>query len=365
MDENTRQHLLSKNQKLINMVIERAKRDFPDDIALIGLSGSFNTGDFHRYSDLDLIIVNNTGRGWQISDCFIFDDVGYDVYCTPWERLERKAELKDYDISTLTRMRILYCAKPEYLDRFNTLKQKALDALANPIGEQCINMASEHIGFAKQNYADMILADDLQTVRYASSSLMFNLINAIVRLNNTCIQRGTKRYLEELSSYEYLPKDFKALYMAVVDAKTIEEIKDASGKFLSAIVKLQGDMRAKFVKPPTPTFESLKGTYEEAWCNLRNKVLASVGAKDKSYVFFVANGVQDYFDEMTYDLCGTKKFDLMKHFDSDNLDRFQEAFLEAMNEYLLEYGKVGRKVRQFETFEELYTSYNEGGWSTC
>jgi hypothetical protein len=49
------------------MVIERAKRDFPDDIAIIGLTGSFSTGDFHEKSDLDLININNTDRGWGIS----------------------------------------------------------------------------------------------------------------------------------------------------------------------------------------------------------------------------------------------------------------------------------------------------------
>jgi len=59
MNEAMKQLLLSKNEKIINMVIERAKRDFLDDIAIIGLSGSFSTGDFHEKSDLDLIIINN------------------------------------------------------------------------------------------------------------------------------------------------------------------------------------------------------------------------------------------------------------------------------------------------------------------
>jgi hypothetical protein len=52
MQNSIKKALLDKNQKLINMVIERAKRDFPEDIALIGLTGSFSTGDFHEKSDL-------------------------------------------------------------------------------------------------------------------------------------------------------------------------------------------------------------------------------------------------------------------------------------------------------------------------
>jgi len=350
--------LQSKNQKIIDMVIERAKRDFPDDIALIGLTGSFNTNDFHRYSDLDLIIVNNTAKGWEIGDGFIYDDVGYDIYCTPWSRLEQMAEFKNVGTSTLTRMQILYVAKPEYLDRFNAIRQKALDEMDKPIGADCINMAGEHIMGAKQEYADMMLSDDENTVRFAAFGMMYYLLNAIIRLNNTCIQRGTKRYLEELLACKYLPNNFESLYMAVIDAKTTAETKSAAGKYLSAVIELRDDMRKQFVPSPVPTYENLNGTYEEAWCNLYNKVRASVAANDKSYAFFVAGDSQNYFDEMTNDR-GTKKFDLMKHFDSDNLSVFHNAFMQAMDEYKAEYKKVGRKVRKFECIDELVNDFLE------
>ncbi|WP_246354524.1 nucleotidyltransferase domain-containing protein [Paenibacillus phytohabitans] len=71
MNEADQQELFLKNEKLINMVIERAKQDYPEEIAMIGLTGSFRTGDFHDKSDLDLIIINNNHQGWGISSCFI------------------------------------------------------------------------------------------------------------------------------------------------------------------------------------------------------------------------------------------------------------------------------------------------------
>ena len=85
MDKQAKQALMDKNQKLIDMIIERVKRDFPKDIAIIGLTGSFATGDYHEKSDLDLIIINNTERGWEIAETFILDGVGYDIYCTEWQ----------------------------------------------------------------------------------------------------------------------------------------------------------------------------------------------------------------------------------------------------------------------------------------
>ena len=356
MNDTLRKKLADKNEKLINMVIERAKRDFSDDIALIGLTGSFSTNDFHEKSDLDLIIVNNTGKGWAIGDCFIFDDVGYDIYCTPWDNLEKKAELDCFGVSTLTDLQVLYCAKPEYLERLDALKAKAMKKLSEGINIESIKRAGKHIDLAKQDYADMLLAHNLGEVRYASGSLLFNVVNSIVSLNNTCIKRGVKRYLEELSTYKYLPKDFETLYMSLVDAKSIEDIRKYSGMLLTSVLALREKLYDTYVEKPVPTYDNLGGWYEECWCNLRNKLKLGVANKDKFYTFLIAEGAQSYFDEMTGRL-GTKKYDLMQYFDSDNLDKILEEFMKVMDEYLQEYEKVGRKVKCYDSFEALYDSY--------
>ena len=360
MDEKIKQGLFDKNNAIINMVIGRAKRDFPEDIAIIGLTGSFSTGDFHEKSDLDLIIINNTDRGWEIASCFILEDVGYDIYCTPWEtRIEAEASLKSPMISCLVDLQILYCAKPEYLDKFNSYRQRALDALERPIGKECIERAKECINNAKQEYANTLLSDNVGTVRYAAGRALSNVINAIVNLNNTYFKRGIKRYLEQLATFQYIPDGFEKKYMAVVSAKTIYEIRDATCEMLKTIIALYDEMYEKLVKQPLPTYDNLCGTYEELWCNCRNKVIASTESKDKSYVYHVALGAQAFLNEMTEDR-GTKKFDLMKHFDAENLPAFKEAFLRVMDEYLDEYNKVGRKVERYASLEELYKHFMKG-----
>jgi len=357
MNESTKRRLLEKNQKIIDMVIERAKRDFPDEIVLIGLTGSFSTNDFHEKSDLDLIIVNNTDKGWGISDCFIFDDVGYDIYCTPWDKIEQMANLETFWISLLTELQILYVANPKDLERFNTLKEKALKTLALPIGSDCIKRAKKYLDLAKQEYANTLLMGDIGSVRYASSELVCHVVNAIVSLNNTYIKRGIKRYLEDLSTYNYLPEDFEKIYMSIVEAKTVDEIRLTSFSLLQSIGRLYEEMKHKYTPKKIPTFENLKDTYEELWCNNRNKIINSTTMKDKSYAFLTANGAQSYFDEMTEDYCGTPKFDLMKHFDASNLSNFCEVFLEMMEAYKKEYDQVGRQVQKFETFEEVYQHF--------
>jgi hypothetical protein len=357
MDENTKKKLIEKNEKLINMVIERAKRDFPEDIAIIGLSGSFSTGDFHEKSDLDLIIINNTDRGWEISAGFILDDVGYDIYCTPWNtRIEAEANLESPMVSCLTNLKVLYCARPEYLERLKTYQKKALDELAKPIGLASLARAQKYINKAKQYYSEALLSDEIGAVRYASGKLAFEIINAINFLNNTCFQHGTRRYLDELRPLKYLPKNFEKTYMDIINAKSIAEIRSAAFILLKDITMLYDKMDAKLIDHPIPTYDNLDGTYEELWCNLRNKVINSTQAKDKSYAFLTAVNAQNYLDEMTADR-GTKKLDVMKYFSSDALDAFRESFMQIMDDYLDEYRKVGKEVVRYDSFEELYKAY--------
>lgn len=357
MDDAKKQDLFNKNNKLINMVMERAKRDFAGDIAIIGLTGSFSTGDFHEKSDLDLIIINNTDRGWGISSCFILEDVGYDIYCSPWDtRIEAVANLDSPMVSCLLDLQILYCAKPEYMEKFNGYKQRALDTLAKPMGKECIGRAKKWIDRAKQEYANTLLSDTIGAVRYASCQVLYNLVNALTNLNNTYFKRGIKRYVEAISTYQYKPDKLDSIYMAVIEARTMEEIRNTSYDFLKSMIALYDKMYKEFVDQPVPTYENLKGTYEELWCNYRNKIIKSTDAGDKSYAYHAAMGAQNYLDEMT-ETRGTKKFDLMQYYDADNLKLLKEQFLQVMDEYLEEYERAGRKVERYDTFEQLYTQY--------
>ena len=93
--------LKERNQKIIDAVIRKANRVCPGSLSLIGINGSFMTGDYCEKSDLDLLIVIRDDRGWQLGCAFIQDDlqVGHDIYCTTWERLQCDAGYEHPNIS--------------------------------------------------------------------------------------------------------------------------------------------------------------------------------------------------------------------------------------------------------------------------
>lgn len=357
MEEETKQRLLEKNQRLIDMVIGRAKRDFPEDIALIALSGSFSTGDFHEKSDLDLVIVNNTERGWEISRCFLFDGVGYDIYCTPWDtRIEEEANLTSPMVSCLIDAKVLYYATPAALERFRACQQRARDLLAKPMGREALERAARSLGSAKQCYADLLLSASEGAARNAAGQLLLGIVNTLTHLNNTYIHRGIKRYREELSSYRNLPEDFERLYTGVIRAEGTAELRSCAEALLRAVQHLYEKLKAQYAPPPVPTRERLRGTYEELWCNYRNKIKAGAAAGDPDYALYAAVGAQSFLDEMREET-GTPKFDLMQHFNPGDLKVLEREFLRIMDAYLEEYRKVGLSVEEYGSFEELYASF--------
>lgn len=115
-------------------------------------------------------------------------------------------------------------------------------------------------------------------------------------------------------------------------------------------------MYQDLVKQPVPSYDNLRGTYEELWCNYRNKIIQSTESGNKSYAYHAALGAQDFLDEMTQSK-GTKKFDIMKYFKADHLMLFRDEFMEVMDEYLEEYKRVGRNVEHYDTFQQLYDCY--------
>ncbi len=122
MSEKTEmKYLEERNQKIIDAVIKKANIVCPGALALIGINGSFMTGDFYEKSDLDLLILLNDDRGRQLECVFIQDDlqVGHDIYCTTWKRLQKDARYEHPNISKLMDVKIVYCADEKYKQYFH------------------------------------------------------------------------------------------------------------------------------------------------------------------------------------------------------------------------------------------------------
>ncbi len=145
MDNSKINQLRQKNKELIDIIIQKVQKEYKNDIDLIGVCGSFFTGDFYEKSDLDLLVVLNNERGWGFSTCFILDGIGYDFYGSPWIKLEKMASFDHTFVSHIIDVDIVYYREPEYKDRFMQLRQKALNIINGPMTIQKYFIKQESI----------------------------------------------------------------------------------------------------------------------------------------------------------------------------------------------------------------------------
>ena len=115
-----------RNEKIINAIIKKADALCPDSLALIGVYGSVAAGDEYEKSDLDLMVLINDENGQILADGFIVDDVdiGYDIYCTSWDMLEKDAQCDHAHLYKLFESMIVYCKDKSVWKRLDGIRRK-------------------------------------------------------------------------------------------------------------------------------------------------------------------------------------------------------------------------------------------------
>lgn len=356
MNEITINKLKQKNKELIDIVIQKVRNEYANDIDLIGICGSFFTGDFHEKSDLDLLVVLNNDKGWGFSKCFILDDIGYDFYGSTWTKLEDMASFDNTFISHVIDVHIVYSRNNECVEKFMKLREKALNTINGPMNSEILKKAKKHLDAAILSYGEMMLEDEIGIVRKLSGDVINNLNNTVCYLNHNYFKLGVKHQLNELMGMERTPKDFERSFNNVILAKSVVEIKQATSILIKVVRKLYDEIEEEITDRSVPTKDNLKGTYEEVWSNWRNKIQYALEHNDIFLAFSSGVSCHNFYNEMHISR-GTALINLMKDFQAEDLEKFSNAFSEAMEIFRLEYDKLCMQVVIYESIDEFKEDY--------
>ncbi|WP_291582440.1 nucleotidyltransferase domain-containing protein [Clostridium sp. UBA6640] len=356
MDSSEINRLKQKNKELINIVIQKVQKEYQDDIDLIGVFGSFFTGDFHEKSDLDLLVVLNNERGWGFSTCFILDGIGYDFYGSTWEKLERSASFDDTFISQIIDVDIVYCREPQYIERFMHLRQNTLNIINSPMTTEILQKAKKHLDNATLTYGKMMLEEEIGAIRQLSGDVISHLTNTVCFLNHSYFKLGVKHYLEEMLAMKRVPKYFEQYFNGVIYATSVLDIKETTTKLIRTVKDLYDEIVEEILEKAVPTKDNLKGTYEEIWSNWKNKIQYAADNKDIFLAFSSGVSCQSFYDLMHRE-CGTISINLMKHFQANDLKSFADAFEEAMQLYKKDYDKLQLQVLTYDSIDAFRKDY--------
>lgn len=356
-------YLEERNRKIIDAVIKKAKLACPGALALIGVYGSFMAGDFYEKSDLDLLLLINDDRGWQLGCGFIQDDlqVGHDIYCTTWERLKEDAGYGHPNISKLMDAQIVYCADEEYKERLDMLRKKAKDIMSSPFSEEDYTKAEGLLKEAEHYYALAMVADNMTDVSVSAGGVICYIENAIAMLNKQYFHYGVKRAYEELSAMRSRPEKLCDMIEDVISAASVTSMQKHLTVLMKETIAVFHNVKAGIAVRKKPAAgDALTGTYEEMYSNWRNKMYAAAETGDRHLAFMSLISSNAMFSEISSEV-EIDRYDALGGYDSQDLHKTAKAYDGILGEYLKEYEKAGIQVKHYSDIDAFVRDYIPSG----
>lgn len=348
-----------RNRKIIDAVIEKAKRVCPESLAMIGICGSFQTGDFYEKSDLDLLVLINDDKGWQLSCSFIQEDlqVGHDIYCTTWEKLEYDSLYNNPNIAKLMDSKIVYCADKKYIEKLEALRKKVNDNLSAPLSKEDWLKAEKMMKEAEHFYLKTMLAEDMADIWVQSGYAVYYIENAVAMLNKKYFRYGVKRVYEELELMEYKPCKLCEMIENVLSGKTSEDIKKSLTILVQETMRVFKKVNAALPLQKKPiTADYVRGTYEEMFSNWRNKMYAAADEDNIHLAFMSMISLNAMISDLGYEL-DIADYNVFDNYDPKDLRKTAQTFDKLINKYLQEYEKVDLQPERYRDIEEFVTQY--------
>lgn len=353
-------HLEERNQKIIEAIINKANKECPNSLAMIGIYGSFVTGDFYEKSDLDLLILINDDRGWQLGCSIIQDDleVGHDIYCTKWEDLEDDARYEHPNISKFMDAKIVYCADEKYKERLDALRQKAKDVLEASFCVADYEKAEKVLKEAEHFYTMAMVSDSSSKVLEEAGGAIYYIENAIAMLNKQYFRYGVKRAYEELNAMKNRPEKLCDRIEDLISANDVLSVKEHLTMLMKETIAVFHQVKETITEQKkSVTADTITGTYEEMYSNWRNKMHFAATTENKHLAFMSLISANAMFTGISSEI-DIAKYDALNCYDSRDLHKTANAYDNMLNEYLREYRKAGISEKRYKDIDSFVLDYN-------
>ncbi len=266
---------------------DKIRAEYPRDVAVFALYGSYVRGAAHALSDLDFYIIPKTPRGREPARGFLIGEVGFDLWPLSWERAERIAAYEGTLVSIVADAQVRYAASEEDARRF-----AALQAQAREPGE-AVDFAAKARGAAVSCAAKAArlraCPGQPGTARYLAMELLAGAAYCVALANRRYLHRGFAAGVREALDLPRQPEGFAALCGALTDAADTGRLIRAADGLLAALLRFLDCPPEPDTAPPPdqeaapaaqePPAAHLTGFYEEIK-SLYNKIVHACGVGD-------------------------------------------------------------------------------------
>jgi hypothetical protein len=341
--------------KAAELLIDKIKKDYKDDIAIVVIMGSHLYQATHAKSDLDLYFIPKTDRGYKLGTVFIIDGIGFDFWPISWDRISRIASHDERIGAIITEGQVIYHGNQEDLDQFNQYKAKALDV--SNIGH-FIWKAKEKMKSSYATYYEFERAVTLSEVRLSGIKLIYHITEALSLLNRVTIKRGRGKLLKEILEMPIVPKDFENQYHILFNSKDIHSIKTSLSSMFENTQNLINRIESNHLQG---TFkDEAQGFYEEL-INYYNKIERAYQIGDHQTALFAAAEINIEL----YGILGNRGVDLsqlpdlMAAYDKIDLKKLYDISKVHQHALVEIIRHEGVNIREFSDFDALEQYLNQ------
>lgn len=335
--------------RIAEILIEKIKKDYPKDISLVHVHGSYIYNDTHNLSDLDLYFVPKTERGYNLGTTFILNGIGCDYWALSWERLERIANHEEKTSSIITEGKILYYNSDEDLARFNLLKEKASN-INNK--EYFLNNASEKIKDVYKIFFAIKNCSNISEIRKHLIEFIYIISFVLAELNCITIKRGRKYLKQEILAMPIIPKNFSELYDNLFLSSDINKLKEIIDELIIDISKLIENQQ-KDINSKIQFNQAFNGWYEEM-IQSYNKIYHACEIGDIYTPLFASVEFTAEIEEL-FSKIGISPVlpDIVGAYDPNNLNKIAKTAKKHQEQFVQLLIDNGIQIKTFNDFKEL------------
>ena len=327
---------------ITNWVLDTVQREYAEDIALVV---SHNTLNMDTDTNVISYFVPTTDRGRRFARTLILAGRGYDIWGIDWERLERFADLEEYNITVLADAEVLWARSDADLARFHALQKQQQENLTNP--EIARKQSLIAYATAKNLYTQLLFSSGSE-IRVFAGYVLDYLARAIVHHNHSYFRHSQTHQLEELSAMAQVPAGFGEKYLEVLRTNDDEQRQ----QLCHSLICLVRDFLAVDAQEPRErNFQDLADWYAElAYTWQRLRYYGTENDPVRLHMWGIL--LQNELNEVCADF-GLPKMELMSEFDFAHPNRFlarADALEAEMRRHILRGGGIIREYRDSEEF---------------
>jgi hypothetical protein len=336
-------------QELTQWAIDQITKKYPEDIALlIAISGHALDDDCHGEC-FDYFIPAND-NGYNLSQTFILDGVGHDLYPRSWGRIENMAEFNDDFSNGLGDGIILYYRNEDDKNHFLEMQQRQKANLADR--GFMLKKALEKLDTSMEIYRTMMFEDKLYKVRMAAGFIAHFLSIAVAYMNGTYFKQRLDLETVELAHMKLVPENFIVYYEAIVKAQTMDELKTLSHMIISTTRKFIGAQKPRKAEvEKNPNYHDLAGWYEELSLTLR-RIYYHCDTNNYNRAFPDAMNAQNELNVVQEEF-GLREMDLIGAFDVLDMQALKLRTQEIEQYIISEIENHGIKLNKYESLEQF------------